>query len=124
MELEMSKYRITKDYVHVYIELITAARYRGTVTYQEIAQILELPLHGEDTVREVETVLEEISEDEVSKERPMLSAIAVNDQGYPGQSFFNSAKYLNRLKDKNEDVFWNEERQAVYGTWNIKLKDR
>jgi len=37
------KYRGTKLYHLVFNELITAARYRGTVTYQEIAKMMGLP---------------------------------------------------------------------------------
>ncbi len=40
------KYRGTKDYFLIYAELIRAARYRGTVTYQELADFVGLPLRG------------------------------------------------------------------------------
>lgn len=40
------KYRGTKGYFLIYAELIRAARYRGTVTYQELADLIGLPLHG------------------------------------------------------------------------------
>lgn len=123
MEFDVSKYRITKEYVLVYIELISAAKYHGTITYQEIAQIMDLPWRDEDTIREVECILGEISEDEVGKERPMLSAIAVNDQGQPGQSFYSHARYFRRLNDQNETTFWKDECQAVYDIWKTKIKD-
>lgn len=44
------KYRGKPEYFRVFSELITAAKFRGTVTYQEIAKILffsiNWKLHG------------------------------------------------------------------------------
>lgn len=48
MSTEQSRYRSKKEYALVYTQLISAAKYRGTVTYQEIAQIMGLPLIGWD----------------------------------------------------------------------------
>ena len=62
MNTVQGKYRGKKEYSLVYTELITAAKYRGTVTYQEIAQIMGLPLSGNHMSREVGWVLGEISE--------------------------------------------------------------
>ncbi len=42
----VNTHRGTKAYLLIYAELITAARYRGTVTYQELAELVGLPLHG------------------------------------------------------------------------------
>jgi hypothetical protein len=58
------KYRRTKEYHIVFAELLVAARYRGTVTYQEIAQIMKLKPRGNYMGREVGHLLGEISEDE------------------------------------------------------------
>ena len=77
----------SKEYAFIYTELITAAKYRGTITYQEIAKIIELPMSGSHMGSEVGKILGEISEDEVSNGRPMLSAIAVNVKGVPYQAF-------------------------------------
>jgi hypothetical protein len=40
------QYRGTREYALIFAELITAARYRGTVTYQELAELVGLPLQG------------------------------------------------------------------------------
>jgi hypothetical protein len=64
------KYRGTPIYFLVYCELLTAARYRGTVTYQEIAQIMGLPLRGSHMGKEVGHLLGEIAEDEHCQNRP------------------------------------------------------
>jgi hypothetical protein len=40
------RYRGTKEYFLILAELIQTARYRGTVTYQELADLVGLPLVG------------------------------------------------------------------------------
>jgi hypothetical protein len=116
-------YRGTKEYAFIYTELITAAKYRGTLTYQEIAKIVGLPLSGSHMGSEIGKILGQISEDEVSHGRPMLSAIAVNVQGVPGPGFYELAKQLDRLKENSDmEIFWQAEYQAVYETWKVVLK--
>ena len=122
MSIVENRYRGTKEYALVYAELITAAKYRGTVTYQEIAQIMGLPLRGSHMGKEIGWILGEISEDETTNGRPMLSAIAVNVQLQPGPGFFTLARQLGRLKEENEDAFWEAERLRVYATWKVVLQ--
>jgi len=122
MSIVGNRYRGTKDYSLVYAELITAAKYRGTVTYQEIAKIMGLPLRGSHMGKEIGWILGEISEDEVANSRPMLSAIAVNVQGAPGSGFFELARQLGKLGGENEQEFWEAERQQVYATWKVVLR--
>ena len=119
-----SKYRGTKEYHLIFNELITAAQYRGTVTYQEIAIIMGLPLSGGYMAGQVGKVLGEISEDEINNGRPMLSAIAVGVSGLPGPGFYKIATDLEKLKENTEEVqlkFWETEKAAVYETWRVKL---
>jgi hypothetical protein len=115
-------YRGTKEYALVHVELITAAKYRGTITYQEIAKILGLPLRGNFMQSRVGRILGEISRDEVANGRPMLSAIAVGVGGEPGKGFFVLARELGRLQDNNEQAFWEKECDLVYDTWKVVLK--
>jgi hypothetical protein len=119
---EQSKYRGMKEFALVYNELITAAKYRGTVTYQEIAQIMGLPLSGNHMSREVGWILGEISAYELENGRPMLSAIAVGVNGKPGQGYFEWARKLGRLTTEDEWAFWESECKAVYDTWKVKLQ--
>jgi hypothetical protein len=121
MSNDQRKYWGNKEYALVYAELIAAAKYRGTVTYQEIAQIMGLPLSGNHMSREVGWILGEISEYELENGRPMLSAIAVGVNGKPGQGFFEWAKKLGRLTTEDEWAFWESECKAVYDTWKVKL---
>jgi hypothetical protein len=122
MNAAKNHYRGTKEYALIYAELITAAKYRGTVTYQEIAQMMGLPLSGSHMGNEIGWILGEISEDEVANGRPMLSAIAVNVQGHLGPGFFPLARQLGRLKDENEQAFWEAERHQVYEMWKVVLR--
>ncbi|MCH8328426.1 MAG: hypothetical protein IID15_07900 [Candidatus Marinimicrobia bacterium] len=114
-----------KEYHLIFSELIAAAKYRGTVTYQEIAQILGLPLTGNYMGAEIGHLLGEISEDEVRAARPMLSAIVVNTAGKPGPGFFELARQLGKLdtdERKAELRFFEAERKEVYDQWKVKLE--
>jgi hypothetical protein len=122
MGIVASKYRGKKEYLLVYAELILAAKYRGIIQYQEIAQILGLPKSGNYMGSMIGYILGEISDDEVANGRPMLSAIAVGVKGLPGEGFYALARQLGRLKDDNNQAFWEKERQNVYKTWGIELK--
>lgn len=126
MVVVADKYRGKKIYHIIYSELITAARYRGTVTYQEIARLMGLPLSGNYMGLEVGHILGEISEDEHAQGRPMLSAVAVGVSGEPGEGFYGLAKELSKLKDDSTEGrrrFWEAEKAAVYKAWKKVLKD-
>jgi hypothetical protein len=124
MTVVKDKYRGTTDYALVYCELITAAKYRGTVTYQEIAKIMGLAISGNNMQKETGQILGEISEDEFGDDRPMLSAIAVGVSGLPGDGFYKLAREMGKLTNQPEDKFWEAEKKAVYETWKIKLIDK
>ena len=68
----VDKYSGSKEFLLVYSALISAARLRGTVTYQEVAKIMGLPLRGSHMGKEVGHLLGEISEREHLNGRPML----------------------------------------------------
>jgi hypothetical protein len=116
----VNTHRGTKAYLLIYAELITAARYRGTVTYQELAELVGLPLQGIYMGAELGEYLGAIVEDEVKHGRPMLSAITVRVTGKPGPGCFALAKELGKLSSDDEGVqqaFWEAEKKAVYETW-------
>ncbi|SRR5260221_8745137 len=111
------KYRGTKEYFLILAELIQAARYRGTVTYQELADLIGLPLVGAFMGAELGGYLGAISEEEVQQGRPMLSVLTVTVEGKPGDGFFGLAKDLGKLKSDHphdRDAFWEAEKRAVY----------
>jgi len=120
MALYGDKYRGSREYLLVYAELIGAARYRGTITYQEIAGMIGLPSSGSHMGREIGQLLGEIAQEEHQNGRPMLTAIAVGVSGEPGPGFFRLARELGKLEDSSregERELWVEEMAAVYHAW-------
>ena len=124
MEPYPVRYRGKTIYHFVFHELVMAARYRGLVTYQEIAKMIGLPMSGSYMGHEVGWILGEISEDEIANGRPMLSALAVGVSGEPGDGFYNFAKELGRLQEDSKEArrqFWEEEKKAVYDAWKVDI---
>lgn len=116
------KYRGTKEFLLVYMELIITAQHRGTTTYPDLAALMGLPLQGNHMQKQVGIMLGEISEDEVRQGRPMLSAVVIGvKSGEPGPGFFTLATQLGLLKEESKDArdrFWENQLQAVYSTWH------
>lgn len=115
----MSDYE-TIEYHLVYSELIHAARHRGTVTYQELAHVVGLPVRGNYMSNRIGAILGAVSENEVHQNRPMLSAIAVTVEGKPGGGFFNFARELGLLESGNPDeeqAFWTKQKREIYKIW-------
>ena len=124
MPVVKNKYRTKKEYSIVMGELLTAARYRGYVTYQELANLLGLPVKGSHMGAQLGHVLGEISEDEVIQGRPMLSALAVNVGGQPGPGFFALAEKLGLFKGgsrEEQEAFWQQTREDLYSIWKRRL---
>ena len=119
------KHRGTTTYFKVYAALVHAAECRGLVTYQEIAQIMGLPMSGNFMGSEVGRMIGMISEDEVRLGRPMLSAIVVSTAGKPTGGFYSWARDLGRFEGEGieaQERFWQQEREAVYEAWKKKFK--
>jgi hypothetical protein len=125
MSTATTNYRGSKEYLLVYAELLQAARYRGVITYQAVAQIMGLLMTGNLMGKKVGQLIGEISQDEVQNGRPMLSALVVGTSGVPGDGFYTWAKELGRLTDDSREAraaFWESERQAVYQAWARTFK--
>ena len=122
----MDKFRGSVPYHQLFTELVTAARYRGTVTYQELAQVLGLPLSGGHMAGVLRQVLGVIAEDEYAQRRPLLSAVVVGVNGLPGPGFFSLAQDLGELaRDadaKAQRAFWKAQRAKAYETWKRPLR--
>lgn len=115
-----SQYRGTREFLLVYCSLIRAARERRRVYYRQVPQLISVPTTGHHMARQVGQVLGEISETEHESGRPMLSAIAVNEAGFPGDGFFKLARRLGKLVESGlpaEQDFLEAEQQRVYETW-------
>jgi hypothetical protein len=106
--------------LEIYAELITAARYRGVVTYQHLARLAGLPLKGSYMGKEIGMYLGAVSDAEHELGRPLLSAVAVSTKDTPGSGFFSIARDLGRYRGKtreDERAFWKAEQEAVYDAW-------
>src|SRR5215216_1163275 len=84
----------TVEYYTVYAELIRAARYRGTVKYEELCLALGWSPKGDKTNERLTKLLEAISRNEHQHDRPMLSAIAVKSRGGMSEEFIHLARSL------------------------------
>jgi hypothetical protein len=114
----------TVEYHLIYSALINAARYRGTVTYQELAHMVGLPLVGNYMGRRIGNILGAVSQNEVQHQRPMLSALAATTNGIPGGGFFTYAKDLELLKSDHptdQGAFWKDQKRQCYETWQQKF---
>jgi hypothetical protein len=110
----------TVEYFLVYSELIHAARHRGSVTYQELAHVVGLPLSGNQMGLQIGNLLGAVSFNEVENGRPMLSAIGVTVKGNVGAGFFNLARQLGLLDSDHpadEDAFLQEQVHQIYRIW-------
>jgi len=113
------KYRGNKEYALAYAALVMTARSRAMITYRGIARLTGLPDEGQQMGKEVGHLLGEISEDEHSRGRPMLSAIAVQKAtGRPGGEFYEFAGRLNKLKGDAPQSFWDTEVTKLYDFWD------
>lgn len=114
------KYKGKKEYLLVYAELINAARYRGSLTYPEVAEVMGLPLTGNNMGKEVGQLLGEISQEECEQGRPLLSVLVHGVHGLTGGGFFDLARDLGKLQATTAEAeaqFLERERNAVYATW-------
>jgi hypothetical protein len=100
--------------------MITAAEYRGLISYKQVARILGIHTTGNHMGREVGQVLGEICEEENCFGRPMLSAVAVSTSGMPSDGFFVQARKMNKPFNSKQQ-FWKAELRRVYAAWQPKL---
>lgn len=108
----------TVEYHLIYSELIHAARHRGTVTYQELAHVVGLPLTGNYMGKRIGDLLGAVSQNEVNQNRPMLSAVAVKASGEAGPGFFSLAEQFGMFKAGDDPIaFWEKQRNACYQIW-------
>lgn len=119
------KYRGTPKYFIAFSEIITAARYGGTITYQELAIAVGFPLTGNALGAMISQLLGEISEDEHLRGRPMLSAIVTKKDGTLGEGFFNLARDLDLLTNdslEGRKKFCEDQKKAIYHIWRTPIR--
>jgi hypothetical protein len=121
MPVVKEKYRGSREYALAYAALIQAAHSRGMATYAGIAHLTGLPTRGQAMASQVGHLVGEISEDEVGRGRPMLSALVVEkDTGRPGRGFYLLARNLGKLNGSSNTVekkFLRKEKATLYEVW-------
>ena len=114
-------YRGSREYQLVFCQLLHAAQHQTHIFYADIADILGPMGEDDDVAYEAAKLLGEISEDEHSAGRPMLSALVVSGRAIPAATFFALARRLGKLASTDpadEMTFWMSEKNSVYDTWN------
>lgn len=119
-----NKYSGTGQYFLVFNELVSAARHRGTVTYQELAQVLGFPTSGNYMATEIGQILDEINDAEDKLGHPILSALVIDSQGEVGRGFYGWCE--SHLKptgstDQEKRQFWESEKKKVHEHWRKKF---
>ena len=114
----------TVEYHLIYSELIQAARHRGTVTYQELALVVGLPLTGNYMGKRLGEILGAISQNEYLENRPMLSALGVTTNGKPGGGFFKLAHEFGLIDSDDSErhhAFWETQVRQCYEIWQQRF---
>jgi hypothetical protein len=117
-------YRGLGQYFLMFNEVAAAGRYRGTVTYQELAHLIGLQISGNYMGAEIGSILGKISTAEHQLNHPLLSAVAVTVDGMPGLGFFTLATELGKFSgttEKERREFWEAEIRAVHEHWRKKF---
>lgn len=125
MTVMSARYRGTAEYDRARDLMIQIAR-RGTVIeYRpQIAAILGIgPADSGDHIpQQLGQLCGEISEDEFLAGRPLLSAVAMNQDGQPGTGFFKLAAALGQFHGSGVDAetkYWLAEHARVCDYWQV-----
>lgn len=109
----------------IYEKLKLVAKEGQTITYSEIAPLINLDMSRQNDRNEIGWILGEISEYEHGKIRPMLSAIVVRkERRYPGPGFFRLAQELGVYDGSDDLTFFVEELRRVHEYWGSQSVDK
>ncbi|MHB9036591.1 MAG: hypothetical protein ACYC64_07980 [Armatimonadota bacterium] len=100
--------------------LISVARLQTTISYGDVANLMDIDLRNPEGRAEISRILGEVSSKEVQSGRPMLSAVVIyKDEFLPGPGFFELARTLGRFEDGGDKLhFYIEELRRVYEYWS------
>ena len=102
----------------IYEMLCDVAKAREVIYYSDIGALVRWNMASPGDRKRLADLLGEISSDEVSSGRPMLSALVVSKEfGVPLEGFFELAKSLGRYDGVDGDKFWAVERDKAYEEW-------
>ncbi len=105
------------------ISMIECAKRKRTIPYSELVKTIYASTFGAHDPK-LTLLLCEISQEEDSHGRGMLSAVVVQKAGdkTPGRGFFDLAKQLGRRFNK-DDEFWALELGRVFDYWSANSKE-
>jgi hypothetical protein len=100
----------------VYEKLVQVAKARTTVTYGELAKVADLSLDGDDAMKSLGFLLDEIADQEIAAGRPLLPVVLVRENNMPGAGLFKYAR-RKRLQKTDDLTFFATELKRVYEYW-------
>lgn len=100
-------------------KMIEAAQNTRVIYYAELGELLDFSMDNPHHRTELGRILGEISTEEDSNCRPLLSAVVVHKEDHrPGEGFFKLAKELGKQKPyEDDDTFYSSELQRVFDEW-------
>jgi hypothetical protein len=101
--------------------LETVAQRRTSITYQELAEALQVP--PPHAIHQVTEALERLMEEDAAADRPFIAALAISKArgGLPAPGFFDCARRLGRFAGdpdgQDARTFHTAELHAVFARW-------
>lgn len=103
--------------------LCDVARRGETITYQPLADMLDMNLDLQHERARLGKVLGEISRGEHAAGRPLLSAVVVlGSSRMPGRGFFDLARELGVHASRDDVAFYAAHLRAVHDCWRAPRK--
>ena len=107
----------------LYDHLIDAARAGKTLTYKEIASILQLDVTKLEDRKQIDHLLLDIACRENAEGRPLLSMLVVQPEiGYPWKSIFLLAREIGANNCCDERSFFSYELKRVHQYWKERAR--
>jgi hypothetical protein len=101
----------------VHATLVRAARARTTVTYGELGRLADLAADSPDDMKILGLLLDTIADHESGEGRPLLTAVAVEDESAaPAARFFRHARHRG-AREADDAALLAAERARVYDHW-------
>ena len=103
----------------IYRRLISVARKRRVLRYNEIAPLAGLDMKKTADRNEIGRILGIISTFEHQHHRPLLSAVVIHSSdNIPGKGFFELAMNLNLYDGRGDFMFFHNELCKVHNYWS------
>jgi len=91
---------------------------RTVIRYKALADMFQIPYNYTNERNDFHKILDDINRYEVGQNRPLLSAIVVNETKMPGKGFFRLARELHLQRpEEDNDAFAIRVRQELFNFW-------